>query len=71
MKTTKTKYVEDILQQDEFTAEELMGASHKHPINHWVTFQWFMLTDTIELRVAKFKGQLKRFLKHFTTTSNK
>jgi len=65
MKTSKKTYIEDVLQQEEFTAQELMEATHKHPIKHWIKFQWFMLTDTIELRIAKITGQLRRMKKKF------
>lgn len=53
------KFVEDILSQDQFTLEELINAKHRHPIKHWLKLQWFLLTDAIELEIAKALGKTR------------
>ena len=65
------KFVEDVLQQEEFTVEELLNAKHKHPFKHWLKLQWFYITDTIELEVAKMKGRTRRILAKLSSVNDK
>ena len=58
---TEVKYVEDLLKQEEFTLEELFAAKHKHPFRLWFRKQKFLLTDSIETIVIKFKLWLAKF----------
>jgi hypothetical protein len=65
----QAKYIEDVLQQDEFDAEEVLSAKHKHPIVYWFRFQWFMLADSIELEISKLIGRTRRLFKKLTASN--
>ena len=58
---TECKYVEDLLEQEEFTVEELRAATHRHPIKHWLKKQRFLLSDSIETAIFKFRLWLAKF----------
>jgi len=57
------KYVDDVLKQESFTAEELLNAVHRHPIRYALKLQWFYIKDSVELVVSFLIGKIRRLLK--------
>jgi hypothetical protein len=61
MKTNNkpTKFVEDILAQDEFDPADLVDAKHKHPFLHWIQLNWKLQKLNWELELCMLVGKAK------------
>jgi len=54
-----TKFVEDILAQDEFDPADLIDAKHKHPVLHWIRLNWKLQKLNVELKLSVLVGRAK------------
>ena len=54
-----TKFVEDILAQDEFDPADLIDAKHKHPVLHWIRLNWKLQKLNVELKLSVLVGRVK------------
>ena len=54
-----TKFVEDILAQDEFDPADLIDAKHKHPVLHWIRLNWKLQKLNAELELSVLVGKVK------------
>jgi hypothetical protein len=63
MKTkSPTKFVEDLLLEEEIDSQAVLNGNFKHPLVHWIKVQlWFFIND-LQLKIADFVFFIRSFL---------
>ena len=63
MKTNSpTKFIEDLLKEEQIDSKAILNGKFRHPIKHWIKVQmWFFVND-LQLKITDFVFFVRSFL---------
>lgn len=56
MKTkTPTKFIEDLLKEEQIDSQAVLNGKFKHPIKHWISVQMWFFVNILQLKFVDFR----------------
>ena len=62
MKAKQTKFIEDLLLEDEIDSQAILNGKFKHPLKQWVGVHWWFAINTLQLKLTELKFFIRNLL---------